>query len=99
MYPATPLYILLAISGATLGIYISNAKYLKIKKRFMVLPYLFVTACWFQVTITYIWRYKDLASSPYEFYSHVLILYLFIFSAWMLIPFASKALLHDELPD
>lgn len=76
-FPCSQLYIMLAISGATLGVYVSNSEDLKIDRVFLGVPMLFVIVAWTQLMATLSSQNKPVADNPYDLYAHIITLNLF----------------------
>ena len=87
-FPCSQLYIILAISGATLGIYASNAKEFKIHEAIYI-PLVFVFISWFHVIIAFISKNKFSEVNLYELFFHFIALLLFMISIAIL-AFLSK---------
>lgn len=84
-FPASQLYIMLAISGATLGVYVSNSKDFKMSGRnFLIVPLLFVFFAWSQLLATLLLHNKPYVDNTWELYTHILTLYLFAVSSTFL---------------
>lgn len=95
-----PPYILLAASAATIGIFLSNMKDLKVGKRGFIVPLLFLVASWIHVTMACLAKYeKGLASGPFGFVLHLFVLLFFVISGVILFRLFFKALLRNRIPD
>ena len=88
LFPASQLYITLAISGATLGVYVSNAKHFKMGRKVLIVPMLFVFVAWGQLLVTLLatlfLQNKPNVGNTLGLCTHIFTLYLFVFSIFRL---------------
>lgn len=94
-FPCSQLYIMLAVSGATLGVYASNSKSLKIYEAIYI-PLLFVLVSWFQVVVAFVSKNKVSEVNPYELFIHFVALSLFVISITIL-AFLSRKSRYDAV--
>ena len=80
VFPASQLYIMLAISGATLGVCVSNSRDLKIGKKALIVVTLFVFVTWGQLLLATLLQNKPIVDSTSDFYIHIFTLCLFAIS-------------------
>lgn len=78
-FPASQLYIMLAISGATLGVYVSNSKDFKSRKALIVVT-LLVFVTWGQLLLATLLQDKPIVDRTSDFYIHIFTLCLFAVS-------------------
>ena len=76
-FPASQLYIMLAISGAMLGVYVSNSKDLKIGRKALIVVTMLVFVTWGQLLLATLLQNKPIANSTSDFYIHIFTLCLF----------------------
>ena len=98
-FPATELYITLAISGATLGVYVSKSELIRYRSLILI-PFFFVAISWLHLSLRF-FSLNDLEKEIqiYYYFTHVVALKLFIASILVLafLVLISKA--DDKLPE